>query len=79
MYIYICIYLFVLCSKNDKNIYQNNVSKYTSSNEIRDIKIQFCKTLSKTIYQTHKLISYFHFKTFQEQFILITIEFGCHH
>ena len=50
MYIYICIYLFVLCSKNDKNIYQNNVSKYTSSNEIRDIKIQFCKTLSKTIY-----------------------------
>ena len=44
------MYIFVLCSKNDKNIYQNTVSKNTSSNEIRDIKIQFCKTLSKTIY-----------------------------
>ena len=50
IYIYIYMYIFVLCSKNDKNIYQNNVSKNTSSNEIRDIKIQFCKTLSKTIY-----------------------------
>ena len=44
------MYIFVLCSKNDKNICQNNASKSTSSNEIRDTTIQFCKTLSKTIY-----------------------------
>ena len=42
--------LFVLCSKTNKNICQNNTSKNTSSNKIKDITIKFCETLSKTFY-----------------------------
>ena len=42
--------LFVLCSENNKNICQNQYIKNTSSNEINNIRIQFCKSLSKSCY-----------------------------
>ena len=43
--------LFVLCSKNNKNIcHKQYIKKYISTNEIKDIGIQFCETLSKTFY-----------------------------
>ena len=40
--------LFVLCSKNNKKICQNQIIKDTSSTEIKNIIIQFCKSLSKS-------------------------------
>ena len=42
--------LFVLCSKNNKNICQNQIIKDTSNNEIKKIRIQFFKSLSKSCY-----------------------------
>ena len=34
--------LFIPCSKNNKNICQKQyIKKYTSNNEIRDVRIQF--------------------------------------
>ena len=41
--------LFVLCPKNKKNICIKYI-KNRSSNEMKDIRIQFCKSLSKTFY-----------------------------
>ena len=40
-----------------------------SSNEIKGIRIQFCKTLSKILYET---VFLFPFKTFQQQFNLMS-------
>ena len=56
--------LFVLRTKNNKNICQNQYAKNTSSN----IRIQFCKSLSKIFYET---VFLFPFKTFQQQFNLL--------
>ena len=42
--------LFVLCSKNDKNVCQSQYMKNKSSNKIKNIRIQFCKSLSKLCY-----------------------------
>ena len=42
--------LFVLCYKSNKNLCQNEYIKNTSSTEIKNIIIQFCKSLSKLCY-----------------------------
>ena len=42
--------LFVLRSKSNKNICQNQIIKDTSNNEIKKIRIQFCNSLSKSCY-----------------------------
>ena len=82
VYIYTCLYatklscylepsgiLFVLCSKIIKMYVKNNTSKNTSSNEIKDRRIQLCKTPSKKSYSTD---FFFPFKIFQQQFNLIS-------
>ena len=82
VYIYTCLYatklsyylepsgiLFVLCSKIIKMYVKNNASKNTSSNEIKDRRIQLCKTPSKKSYSTD---FFFPFKIFQQQFNLIS-------
>ena len=42
--------LFLLCSKITKIYVKSNTSINTWSNEIKDIRIQFCKTLLKKFY-----------------------------
>ena len=46
------VYYLYYALKITKIYVKNNTSKNISSNEMKDIRIQFCKTPSKTFYET---------------------------
>ena len=63
------VYYLYYALKIIKMYVKNNTSKNTSSNEIKDRRIQLCKTPSKKSYSTD---FFFPFKTFQPQFSLMS-------
>ena len=63
------VYYLYYALKIVKIYVNNNASKNTSSNEIKDIIIQLCKALSSKSYET---VFFFPFKTFQPQFNLMS-------